>query len=105
MRRLLQSVHDPGYVGLRRGLRAGVVVPLAFGTARLLGLDQSLTTFLVFGLMALLAFADFGGTTRSRVTAYAVAALAGLPLIAVGTLASANVWVAVAASAVVGVTL
>jgi uncharacterized membrane protein YccC len=102
---LLQSVHDPGYVGLRRGLRAGVVVPLALGAAMLLRLDQSLTTFLVFGLMALLAFADFGGTTRSRVTAYAVAALAGLPLIAVGTLASANVWVAVAASAVVGVTL
>jgi uncharacterized membrane protein YccC len=86
-------------------LRAGVVVPLGFGAAMLLRLDQSLTTFLVFGLMALLAFADFGGTARSRVTAYAVAALAGLALIAVGTLASSNLWVAVAASAVVGFTL
>jgi uncharacterized membrane protein YccC len=71
----------------------------------LLRLDQSTTTFLVFGLMALLAFADFGGTTRSRVAAYAIAALAGLPLIAVGTLASSNLWIAVAASAVVGFTL
>jgi uncharacterized membrane protein YccC len=101
-RLLLQSVHDPGYTSLRRGLRAGLVLPLALGTATLLGLEPSVTTFLVFGLMALLALADFGGATRSRVTAYVGAALAGIPLIAIGTLASATVWTAVAASAVVG---
>ena len=97
--------HDPGYTSLRRGLRAGVVVPPLLGAATLLGLGQSISTFLVFGVMALLVFADFGGTSRSRVTAYVIAALAGMPLIVIGTLASGSVWIAVAASAIVGFAL
>jgi len=97
--------HDPGSASLRRGLRAAVVVPLLLGAATLLAVQQSVATFLVFGVMALLVFADFGGKARSRVSAYVVAALAGVPLIVVGTLASASVWVAVAASALVGFVL
>src|SRR5260370_36626164 len=92
---------DPGSASLRRGLRAAVVVPLLLGAATLLAVQQSVATFLVFGVMALLVFADFGGKTRSRVSAYILAALAGVPLIAVGTLASASVWIAVGASALV----
>ena len=106
LRMTLGSVaHDPGYTSLRRGLRAGVVVPPLLGAATLLGLGQSISTFLVFGVMALLVFADFGGTSRSRVTAYVTAALAGMPLIVIGTLASGSVWIAVAASAIVGFAL
>ena len=102
---LTSPAHDPGHASFRRGLRAGIVVPLVLGAATLLALGQSVATFLVFGVMALLVFADFGGTSRSRVTAYVIAALAGLPLIVLGTLASASVWIAVAASAVVGFAL
>ena len=97
--------HDPGSASLRRGLRAAVIVPLLLGAATLLAVQQSVATFLVFGVMALLVFADFGGKTRSRVRAYILAALAGVPLIVVGTLASASVWIAVGASALVGVVL
>src|SRR5438094_5185849 len=97
--------HDPGSASLRRGLRAAVVVPLLLGAATLLALQQSVATFLVFGALALLVFADFGGKTRSRVSAYILAVLAGVPLIVVGTLASASVWMAVGASALVGVLL
>jgi uncharacterized membrane protein YccC len=103
LRIVLPSVaHDPGSASLRRGLRAAVVVPLLLGAATLLALPQSVATFLVFGAMALLVFADFGGKTHSRVSAYMLAALAGVPLIGVGTLASTSVWVAVGASALVG---
>src|SRR5258708_20657451 len=92
----------PGSASLRRGLRGAVVVPLLLGAATLLAVQQSVATFLVFGVVALLVFADFGGKTRSRVSAYMMAALAGVPLIAVGTLASASVWIAVGPSALVG---
>ncbi len=97
--------YDPGSASLRRGLRAAVIVPLLLGAASLLAVQQSVATFLVFGVMALLVFADFGGRTRSRVSAYILAALAGAPLIVVGTLASASVWIAVGASALVGFVL
>src|SRR5260370_23305985 len=96
---------DPGSASLRRGLRAAVIVTLLLGAATLLAVQQSVATFLVFGVMALLVFADFGGTTRARVSAYILAALAGVPLIVVGTLASTSVWIAVGASALVGFVL
>lgn len=106
LRLALPSIaHDPGSASLRRGVRAAVVVPLVLGASTLLGVQQSVAIFLVFGAMSLLVFADFGGKTRSRVSAYALAALAGVPLIAIGTLASASVWIAVAASALVGFVL
>jgi uncharacterized membrane protein YccC len=97
--------HDPGSTSLRRGLRAAVAVPLLVAASTLLGLDQSVGTFMVFGVMALLVFADFGGTTRSRLSAYGLAALAGIPLIAIGTLASTSLWMAVAVAAIVGFVL
>ena len=97
--------HDPGSTSMRRGLRAAVVVPLLVAAAKLVGVDLPVATFLVFGVMALLVFADFGGTTRSRLSAYVLAGLAGLPLIVIGTLASATVWMAVAAAALAGFAL
>ena len=102
---LRSLAHDPGHASLRRGLRAGLVVPLLLGAATLFSIGQPLVTFLVFGAMALLVFADFGGSARPRVTAYALAGLAGLPLIVIGTLASASVWIAAAASAILGFVL
>lgn len=97
--RLGSIAHDPGNTSLRRGLRAALVVPLVLGASTLLALPPDGTMFLVFGTMALLVFADFGGATRERVGAYFVTALAGIPLIVVGTLASTSTWMAVAASA------
>ncbi len=44
---------DAGHMGLRRGLRLGVVAPLVLGAATLLGLEQSITTFLMFGVTSL----------------------------------------------------
>jgi uncharacterized membrane protein YccC len=66
-----------------------------------LNLGQQYATFLVFGAMALLVFADFGGRTRDRLLAYVLTALGGVLLIVVGTLASASLLVAVVLTAVV----
>jgi hypothetical protein len=101
----LKSVHDPGRVSLRRGLRAGLVVPLLLAGAIAAGAGRSFSTFLVFGAMALLVFADFGGKARSRVLAYALTTLTGVLLIVIGTLASGSVVSAVAATAVVAFVL
>ncbi len=98
-------MHDPGHTSLRRGLRAGIIVPLLLAFAMISGFTGSYATFLVFGAMALLVFADFGGTTRPRVMAYALAALAGVPLIVIGTLASDNVGSAVLATLIVAFVL
>jgi uncharacterized membrane protein YccC len=98
---LLQSVHDPGHTSLRRGLRAGLVVPLLLASAMVAHVGAAFSTFLVFGAMALLVFADFGGQARPRVLAYLLTALAGIPLIVIGTLASNSVVVAVCFTAIV----
>ena len=55
--------------------------------------------------VVLVGFADLDGTSRSRVTAYVVTALAAMPLIVIGTLASGSVWMAVATSVIVGFAL
>jgi uncharacterized membrane protein YccC len=99
---LLHTVHDPGLVSLRRGLRAALIMPLLLAGASVLSVGQSAATFLVFGSMALLVFADFGGPTRSRVQAYVTTVIVGVPLLVIGTLASGTVWTAVAATAAVG---
>jgi uncharacterized membrane protein YccC len=64
-------------------------------------LGPQFATFLVFGAMALLVFADFGGKTRDRLFAYVLTALAGVLLIVIGTLASASLAFAVGVTAVV----
>ncbi len=102
---LLQSVHDPGHTSLRRGLRAGLIVPLLLASAMVAQVGASFSTFLVFGAMALLVFADFGGKTGPRVLAYTLTALAGVPLIVIGTLTFDNVGVAVGATAIVAFVL
>ena len=96
-----QSVHDPGYASLRRGLRAAVVVPLLLALATYMDLGGAFSTFVVFGAMALLVFADFGGKARDRIVAYLLTALAGALLIVIGSLASVSLLAAVAATALV----
>jgi uncharacterized membrane protein YccC len=91
---------DPGGTSLRRGLRVAIVVPpLAAFTPSIVG-NPGAATFAVFGSFALLGLADFGGPTLPRARAYALTTVAGVGLVLLGTLASANAW-----SAVVGTVL
>ncbi len=96
------SISDPGLFALKGATRLALVMPGAFAFALLvLDLPQA-ALFAAFGSVAMLVFADFGGPRRARLRAYALLALAGVPLVALGTLCSRSTAAAVAAMAAIG---
>ncbi len=100
--RLCSHVFDPGHAALEAAARAAVVVPALLAVCdRAIG-DAAVALFAVFAALAVLVFVDFGGDQRARFAAYAGLALAGLPLIALGTLCSRSAWLAALVMAVVG---
>src|SRR5262245_63626838 len=93
---------DPGRVGLRRAVRAALLIPAAFAVAELVIRNPHVTIYVAFGCFALLVMADFGGPRRTRAAAFAVTTLAGAALVALGTLVSSTMWTAAAAMLLVG---
>ncbi len=77
-------------------------MPAMFAIGEELIGNPVLATFAAFGSFAMLLLVDLGGPLRERLQAQATLALAGLVLVCLGTLASQSVWVAAAATAVVG---
>ena len=71
-------------VALRRATRLAVVVPLVLVLLSNIPVLAPSALFGVFGSLALLLFADFGGPLRYRFTAYLLTTAAGVPLILVG---------------------
>lgn len=82
-----------------------MVIPLAFFVARLLIGDAQALIFVIFGCFALLVMADFGGPRRARALAYLATVLAGVVLVAFGTLVSASAAAAAVAMLAVGLAL
>lgn len=67
--RLPFSVHDAAHVGLRRGIRAAIAVPVATVIAfQVLGMVGAM--YASMGSFALLVMGDFGGNVRGRLIAY-----------------------------------
>ncbi|HEY1639250.1 MAG TPA: FUSC family protein [Streptosporangiaceae bacterium] len=95
-------ISDPGLSSLRFAIRAAVLIPAVFAVATQVLQDPQLAVFAAFGSFALLAFVDFRGTARSRLTAYVSLAAAGAVLVVLGTLCSRNAWLAAGSMAVVG---
>ena len=95
-------INDPGLVSLKSAARAAIVMPAVFAFAdKVIGQPQT-ALFAAFGSLALLVFASFSGSTRSRLTAYVTLAVSGAVLIVLGTAFSGNAWMAAAAMLVVG---
>ncbi len=92
---------DPGRFALRNAVRAAIVIPLALVIGRWVG-DRQTALFAVFGSIALLLFADFGGPRAARLVAYLSLVGVGLVLIPIGTLCSTEPLLAAAGMAVVG---
>ncbi len=91
----------PDPAALKNAARAGIAVPAAFAVATLLvGGDHS-PTFAAFGSFALICLVAFGGRTSTRILAYFGMGLAGMVLIAIGTVSSNDIYVATAVSALV----
>jgi uncharacterized membrane protein YccC len=95
-------INDPGLVSLKSAARAAIVMPAVFAFAdQVIGQPQT-ALFAAFGSLAILVFASFSGSYRSRFLAYLSLGVAGAVLAALGTACSGSAWLAAAAMAVVG---
>lgn len=93
--------HDPNWFGLRRAVRAAVVVPVNFAIGSQVIGNAQVATFAAFGSFALLLFVNFTGALATRAGAYLGLAVAGVVLIVVGTELTTPDWLAVVAMAVI----
>jgi uncharacterized membrane protein YccC len=95
-------IRDPGLAALKSAARAAIVMPAMFALASKVIANPQTALFTAFGSFAMLVLASFSGAARDRLAAYLTLGVAGLGLVALGTLCSRNAWLAAAAMAVVG---
>ncbi len=96
------DARDPERDGLRRAVRAAVIVPIAAAVSFGIGASQT-PLFTIFGSFALMVVADFPGNRQTRAVAYAGLGFNGAVLITVGTLVAPIPWLAVAAMFLLGI--
>ena len=94
---------DPDRDGLRRAIRAAVVVPLAAGLARVLVGGTATPLFAALGAYWLMVVTDFPGNRQNRAVAYLGLGLNGSILIVLGTLVTRVAWLAVMLTLILGV--
>jgi hypothetical protein len=96
------DAHEKNLASLARSLRTAIVVPSLFALAVLVTRQPEAAGFAVFGTFAhqVLVTYDTAGTTRFAQSA--MLTLFGAIMLALGTLASTSVWLAVAGTVVVG---
>ena len=96
------KARDPERDGLRRAVRAAIVVPVAAAVSFRIGASQT-PLFTIFGSFALMVLADFPGNRQNRALAYAGLGVNGAVLITLGTLVAPHPWLAVTTMFVLGV--
>lgn len=96
------EARDPGATGLKRGVRAAVVVPGAFAIATVASSDRQMGLFAAFGAFALLLFVDFPGGSKDRLRSYGLLVGVGAIFIVLGTVCSELPVAAVLVMAIVG---
>ncbi|MGI9124881.1 MAG: FUSC family protein, partial [Mycobacterium sp.] len=104
IRRILDRLRtrDPGRDGLRRALRAAIVIPIAAMAGYLLGRGTQAPAITVVGSIALMIVADFPGNRTTRAMGYCGLAINGAVLIALGTLVAPYPWASVVLCFAVG---
>lgn len=95
------TIHDPGRIALRRGIRAAVAMPIALGITLNVVDDVAGAVFAALGTAALLITADFAGSWSSRLRSYFLTGIIGTPIILIGWAASRSVVTAVLTTLVV----
>ena len=93
---------DPGLAATRKAVRVTAAACAGFFGCRYGLGDAAAATFAVFGTIALGALSDVFGPPAVRTRVYLAAFPAAAVLVAVGTLAAASPWTAVAGILVVG---
>lgn len=92
------EAHDPGRIGLRRGIRAAIALPVALAITMYVIGDSAGAPFAGFGAIGLLMTADYAGSLRERTIDYLITGLVVTVLIPVGWLVSGNAWAAALAT-------
>ena len=100
LRWLRERDHD--LAALRRAARTAIVMPAMFALGDKVIGNPNVATFAAFGSFAMLLLVGFSGPMRQRLQAQAGLAVVGGIFVCLGTLASANAWLAAAAMAIVG---
>ena len=93
---------DPGFLTVKRSVRAAVTMPSVFGLTHVLFANSQISLFGAFGSFALLLLVDFPGRTLVRLVSYVTLLVLGCSFIAVGTVVSDNKPAAVVVTALVG---
>ncbi|MFC5954103.1 FUSC family protein [Streptomyces pratens] len=93
---------DPGLAAMRRAARTAVVMPSLFALCTQVFHAPVMGTFAAFGAFAMLLLVEYTGPVVQRLRAHAALGAAWLVLVSLGTLASRSVWIATAATLVVG---
>jgi uncharacterized membrane protein YccC len=96
---------DPGLAATRRAARTAIVMPTLFAFCARVLHAPTVATFAAFGAFAMLLLVDFPGSTVQRLRAQVQLAVAWLVLVSLGTFASRSVWIAIAATVLVGFTV
>ena len=98
-------ISDPGHASLRRAARTTVAVVVALLLALWLIPGTPGVVMAAFGVFALVATADFGGSVRRRVDAFVGCGLAGVPLVVIGAAISGSVVAIIVVTFLVTATL
>jgi hypothetical protein len=96
------NAHQKRLAGLARAVRAAVVVPSLFALGLLVIKQPEAAGFAVFGTFAHLVMVNYDPAGRARSAQSAMLTLLGAIMVSLGTLASANVWLAVGGTIAVG---
>ncbi|MFB7796115.1 FUSC family protein [Streptomyces sp. NPDC056086] len=93
---------DPGLTAMRRAARTAVVMPSLFALCTQVFHAPVTGTYAALGAFAMLLLVEYSGPLVQRLRAHAALGAAWLVLVSLGTLASRSVWIAIAATLVVG---
>ncbi len=87
---------------LARGIRAAIVLPLLFALALLVIKRPEMAGFAVFGTFAHLVMVNYSAANGARAAESCALTMLGTVLVGLGTLFSANLWLAVAGAVIAG---
>jgi uncharacterized membrane protein YccC len=93
---------DPGFAAIKRAARVTLAACVGFYFSLYVLDDTQMATFAAFGCISLGALSEVTGRPQQRTKTYAVALLAGMVLVTIGTMLAVNTWAAVAGMLVIG---
>jgi hypothetical protein len=96
------SAQEKWLTGLARGIRAAITVPLLFALALLVIKQPEMAEFAVFGTFAHLVMVNYSPANGAKSAESVALTVLGTILVSLGTIMSANLWVAVAGAATAG---